>query len=342
MARNKRWKSWGIAAGKLLVVALLVWFVRRSLVEAWRELTAGEVEVSFRPLWALVSLAAYAASLLVAGSYWRWLLRDLGADISWVRAIRAYVIGHLGKYVPGKALVVVLRSTLAAGPGVDGAVAAATVFVETLTMMACGSCLAFIVMLLGGGDVKWLLVSAALAAATGAPTIPPVFRFVIRKLGVTKKWPSAAAQLDRMHARVLAIGWAMMAAHWVLQGVSLWAGIQCLGFEIALWPNLPWLVAAAAMSIAAGFVLLVPAGAGVREVMLLDLLGSVGLAVGPASLATIATRLISIAAELLLATLFYPLARKPKSPRESESCGDSLPGDSRDDAPAAASIAIGV
>ena len=55
---------------------------------------------------------------------------------------RAYYVGHLGKYVPGKALVVIIRTGLISGPRVDTTVAAVSIFIETLTMMAVGAFLA--------------------------------------------------------------------------------------------------------------------------------------------------------------------------------------------------------
>ena len=44
-------------------------------------------------------------------------LRVLGQSVSLPLALRAYYIGQLGKYVPGKALVVILRAGLVRGPG---------------------------------------------------------------------------------------------------------------------------------------------------------------------------------------------------------------------------------
>ncbi len=59
-----------------------------------------------------------------------------------LNTLRAYYIGHLGKYVPGKAMVVILRTVMVRGHRVDAAVAAVSVFFETLTMMAVGAFMA--------------------------------------------------------------------------------------------------------------------------------------------------------------------------------------------------------
>ena len=84
----------------------------------------------------------YLLGLLPAGLYWHYVLKVLGQDVRLANTLRAYYIGHLGKYVPGKAMVVILRTGMVRGHRVDTAVAAASVFFETLTMMAVGAFLA--------------------------------------------------------------------------------------------------------------------------------------------------------------------------------------------------------
>ena len=57
-------------------------------------------------------------------------------------ALRAYLVSHLGKYVPGKAMVVVMRAGMSVPFGARGATAAIATFYETLVMMASGGLLA--------------------------------------------------------------------------------------------------------------------------------------------------------------------------------------------------------
>ena len=47
-------------------------------------------------------------------------------------ALRAYVVSHLGKYVPGKAMVVVIRTALVVPFGARASTAAIATFYETL------------------------------------------------------------------------------------------------------------------------------------------------------------------------------------------------------------------
>ena len=120
-----------------MIVVLVVWFIRRTLVDAWVQL--GEHQWRFHFGWLAVSGCLYLLGTLPCGIFWHRTLLALGQPVSLPRALRAYYIGHLGKYVPGKAMVVILRTGLVRGQGVDTALAAACVFFETLTMMAVGA-----------------------------------------------------------------------------------------------------------------------------------------------------------------------------------------------------------
>ena len=58
------------------------------------------------------------------------------APIGFLPAWRAYIVSHLGKYVPGKAMVVVVRSGMVVPFGGRASTAAIATFYETLVMMA--------------------------------------------------------------------------------------------------------------------------------------------------------------------------------------------------------------
>ena len=49
--------------------------------------------------------------------YWQRLLAGSGQQPTAAATVRAYYIGHLGKYLPGKAWALFLRAGLVRGPG---------------------------------------------------------------------------------------------------------------------------------------------------------------------------------------------------------------------------------
>ena len=194
-SRARRWLS---AAVKLLIVALVVWYVRRTLVDAWEQL--GERRWQFDLGWLTLSGALYLLGTLLCGLFWHRALLALGQQVSLSRALLAYYIVHLGKYVPGKAMVVILRAGLVRGQGIDAALAAVSVFFETLTMMSTGALMAAAIVAFWFREQRLLFWAAlAIVVVAGAPTLPPVFRRLVRLVGVGKtnpvvaeNWPNSA------------------------------------------------------------------------------------------------------------------------------------------------------
>ena len=72
----------------------------------------GEYSWDFDPGWLGLAGVLYLLGLLPAGLFWHRVLLVLGQDARLGETLRAYYIGHLGKYVPGKAMVVVIRAGL--------------------------------------------------------------------------------------------------------------------------------------------------------------------------------------------------------------------------------------
>src|SRR5947199_1247866 len=72
--------------------------------------------VNANPVWLVASALLYLLRLTFSLTFWVRLLRVLGERPQVPAMTRAYFIGHVGKYVPGKAWSLLLRTTLASGP----------------------------------------------------------------------------------------------------------------------------------------------------------------------------------------------------------------------------------
>ena len=319
-----RRKKWLLRALKLVILVLVVWAVRRNLLEAWGQWHAGEQQWHFRPGWAVIAGTLYLLGLLPAAVFWYRALRVLGQDARFGKTMRAHLVGHLGKYVPGKAMVVIIRTALIRGPRVHTGVAAASVFLETLTMMAVGAFLAapILALRIPGQTAKfWGAVGLMLVAVL--PTLPPVFKRLARAVGVGKSDPAVAEKIGRLGFGTLLTGWVLMALGWFILGLSYWATLRAMDIG-GLDPigELPLYTASVSFAVVAGFLLLVsPGGLGVREVALMivmteylrhlpDVKDPQATALASAAL----LRLVWLSAELLVAGVLYPLGmRKPGS-----------------------------
>ncbi|MCR4412371.1 MAG: flippase-like domain-containing protein [Thermoguttaceae bacterium] len=327
-----RKKKWLFRAAKLAMLAVILWAVHRTLFDAWTQLTEKSPDGphwQVRIEWLVLAAGVYLVGLLPAGIFWHRVLRSLGQEAGLGETLRAYYIGHLGKYVPGKAMVVILRTGLIRSHRVDTAVAAVSVFLETLTWIACGGFLAAIYLAIhfrGQSLPMWGAIG--LAVGVGVPTFPPVFRWLVRVAKFEKLNPLAARQLEQLSHKTLLFGWMLSTFVWALLGVSYWAVLEGMGIS-GLDPlaDLPRYTASVALATLAGFVvLLIPGGLGVREAALAELMAPYleGL-VPKAALIAIASaallRVVWLLSELAISGILYVVG--PRAPLASRGASDA-------------------
>lgn len=289
-APARRW--WPVVKTVLgvAVLALIAWQFARDL---------GRLPPRTEPVrvgWLAGSAGLYLVGLGLSGVYWVSLLRHLGAAPGWLRGLRAYFVSQLGKYVPGKAMALVMRVGMVRGPGTPASTAALTAFYEVLTTMAAGVLLALVLIpFVVPGDVPgvlfsgWLrldlgphslftrylvellLFAGLLFLACAAPLTPWLFNRlatgVTRRFGLTTPPPVRYAYFLE--------GLLVIAPCWVLFGLSLACGLAALpevdGFWS--WGEVGWLMVCIALAYVGGFVVPIsPGGLGVREFLLVLLL----------------------------------------------------------------------
>jgi len=303
------WKKWCLIAIKLLVVAIVFLFVQKTIFSGLEDLREHPLRV--RPGWLVASGVVYLFGLLPAALFWWRVLRVLGQEAGLLESLRAYYISHLGKYVPGKAMVVVLRTGLIRGHRVDTSVAAASVFFETLLMMSVGAFWAAGVLAFWYREETYLcMLSIGLMLAVGVPILPPFFWRLAMLAGVGRSNPEVAAKVRAWPWRTLFEGFVAMSACWAMLGVSLWAALQATQPEpVALVALFPLYLACVALAMVAGFLSLIPGGVGIREMVLTQLLGR-PFSNAVAVTAAVLLRLAWLAAELAASGILYFVSRK--------------------------------
>jgi uncharacterized membrane protein YbhN (UPF0104 family) len=311
-------------AAKIAVIALVVGFVWRTLVDAWDQL--GEYPWEFRGGWIAVAAIFYLFALFPPAVFWFSALRALGQHPRFWEAIRAYYIGHLGKYVPGKAMVVILRAGLIRGERVDTGVAAASVFLESLTWISVGAVLAagyLATHLAREEPVFWL--SLGVMAATGIPTLPHVFPRLAKLAGVGKQDPAIVEKLDALGLRTTVLGWVLMTVGWVFMGLANWSTFRAMGLPSGqILTELPRFIAAASLAIVVGFVaIFAPGGIGVREAVLVKVMipylrQYIAQAEVVAWGASLLFRVVSVVSELAISAMLYGVNFAPAKPPEKD------------------------
>src|SRR5438270_11516779 len=98
-----------IAAVKGAVAVVVLWAVGRHVLRTWDDLVDRRITLRFEPLWLVGSGLLYLVGLSAYGRFYERILRAGPTPIGLAPALRAYLVSHRGKYVPGKARVVVIR-----------------------------------------------------------------------------------------------------------------------------------------------------------------------------------------------------------------------------------------
>lgn len=265
--------------------------------------------------WRFLGFAAglYGVALLTSAMYWHSCLVAFGHHPSIPLTIGCHILGQVGKYIPGKAMVVLIRaSALHRLTGIGRIPAVVGVFVETLTMMACGATLAGIAVVFVPAPwwIRGLAVGLAVAAAI--PTLPPLFHIALRKLSGSKFGRSANFEVARYDWRLMMRGWAWMSLTWIMIGSSFWMVVLATpgaSKEIVGAAGFATASATIALAMVAGFLSLIPGGAGVRELVITALLAALA-GPGVAFVAAIMARLIFLTVECLASGLSWLVLQK--------------------------------
>jgi uncharacterized membrane protein YbhN (UPF0104 family) len=260
------------------VTLLVLFFVGRH---TWRLVRDQDFSsLSICPGWLAVSALCYALGWLPSIWFWRHILIAHDQRPGWLLASKAYYSGHLGKYIPGKAGVLLLRAAILKEQGFQFGVSAITAAYETLVMMGVG-------LVVAGSLVPLLAPQSFLAEhlswAIGWRWLPgailiiaPLLAapFVARLLSAIS---NRVAKTSDVHiglgVRQLLQGYAVFVLSWIMLGLSLGAALQSLSDEWLSLSDLPLWTAAASSATVIGFlVVIVPGGIGVREGVMMEIL----------------------------------------------------------------------
>lgn len=243
---------------------------------------------------------AAAAGVGASGLAWRSLLRGLGASLDLPGTVRVFFVGQLGKYIPGTVWAYVAQAKLGREHGVSASrtTAASVLFVVAHT--ATGAVVAGLVLPFASGAVfdrfGWVAWLAPLLLVCLHPRLVlPVLRWLHRMLGRGTA-PERVSGLSVLRA----LGW--LSVTWIGYGASmllLLAPVTRADTEAVLAPvavggfALAWTVG----FLAAGVLVVAPAGLGVREIALLMVLGPIVAGGGAAAAVVLLSRVVHTLAD---------------------------------------------
>jgi len=245
--------------GLVIGVAACV-FVGNELRSEWSRVSESIRDAS--PVWMLAALVLCCVGMGFIGWGWADVIAALGTPVERVRVVAWYLVGELGKYVPGGVWPVLGRGELARRGGVAASVAYASTALSLVTLYLGGMVVAVVLLPFALGGQGPGAVAAVLAllpfglAALHPRVLNPVLdlgrRLSRRSLDITiPDWhESVSLVLRYVPAWVANAAGTVAVAHAVAPGQSTVA-------RIAFAALLSWVAGLLAVP--------VPAGAGVRE-----------------------------------------------------------------------------
>ncbi len=313
---------------KWVLFALVIAFVGRKGWQLWSGGDVGSVSIHWP--WLLASGVMYLVGWLPSVMFWHRLIHQLGGTSNLLDVARSFFAGHLGKYVPGKASVLLIRAGLLADRGCRPGVAALTSTYETLTCMGVGAAVG-----LALAPVVWpprvmnSLPNASIAdehpqafalaiiaiCVALVPVVARVLGLIARKL--TKPIPSLtqSSECDELPIQIRSrflLGWCFIfVTTWLLHGLSLGCALRAVGVPLSLSDWLTWTGDVSSASFLGFLAIFAPGGLGVREGVLIGLLEEQpGISKSQAFAASMLLRAAWLVAEIVAAIGLGALARR--------------------------------
>lgn len=292
-----------------LLIAAALGFLGREIAKNAAELRTFDWEV--RPALLLLSLVSLSGVLLWGVAVWRVTLGHFGVRTGFRPLARAWFIANLSRYIPGMIWQFLSLAQLGTGAGLAPVVAVTSLLVQ----------MGFLVL---SALVLGVYLIPQASAGLLAPALPAL------------RWAAPAALL-LVHPRVIGTGlslagrltrrpalawkgswlagvWLLLLATftWAVYGVAFYLFLRA--FVAVPASAIPALTAMNALAFVAGYlVFFAPGGLGYKELALAALLATV--VPRPVALAmAVASRLWTIAAELLPAAFLLRGERPPREP----------------------------
>ena len=297
-----------IGLARWVCAGILLYAASRQIVAELRKLHGREISFDLTLLF--VGALLYAAAMSCFAAFWRQTALGMGGHPGSMEVQRAYFASQLGKYIPGKAWVILIRCALLDNQSTTTPVIIASTFYETLAMMAAGSALALVALLaVGDAQPAMCALAAGLTAGLLLAVLPPVF-------GRLTTWTARSFQKAGSIpiATITYATWFQAFRYcipgWMAMGLSLLLIAGSLGISMFSLPGFLLACGSIALAVVGGFaVLIVPAGLGVREWVMMQTLGP-SIGISNAVLIAILARITHVSVELFVAGCLYLLGRR--------------------------------
>jgi hypothetical protein len=256
----------------IAVLGLVIWQLRVN----WKRVEEKHIDIYWT--WGAAAVAGFCGSMLTGSLVWRWLARKMVQrsypDVPRIRTlplVGAYTFSQLGKYIPGKVALLLMRLERTQRFGMPARVCTLSTMLENALFMISGGLVGTIAIFKIAGEMDpryrillWpVTIGGMVFLAVGC--YPPVFYGLVNR--VLLKMKREPVERDAwLGVGTLVMGVIGFLPCWIFGGFALFASARAV-HDIPL-PDSWWFAGAYALSVIIGMASLLPGGAGVRDAML--------------------------------------------------------------------------
>jgi hypothetical protein len=286
------------------VIFVILFYITRAILYGSKELV--KYNFSFNAVYLIISLFLFVAAHSLLVKSWGLLLKQqvLPHHISFFAAFRIWFLSYMGRYIPGKIALIVMRAQMSKKYDIPASVISQVAVAEV--------CLFFIATI--------FLAAPIIVISHPQFLFPALLIFLVCIFGLfclqSNKMFQVSQKILPSDKRILplSVPWSCMVlvillyiGFWILVGLSLIA-FMCSFLNVQL-ASTPRIVASYALSYCGGLIaVFAPSGLGVREILFAEQIQDL-FGVELAYAISVATRLWSTLFECIIASLVWALYR---------------------------------
>jgi uncharacterized membrane protein YbhN (UPF0104 family) len=268
-------------------VAVAVGLAAYALTREWSGVRDALARLGYLRVAAAMLSVLFAT--LATMQVWRTLIAAFGSPLSARASGRILFIGQLGKYLPGSIWPVLAQMELASAHNVPRRRSASASVLTLLLALLTGLLIALATLpfVARSTPYRWVFLAAPVLLICLHPRL--LNRLIDLLLRLARR--PALEQPLAWRALAAALGWSAMS--WLCYGLQIWLLVTRLGASYGSGALLA--IGGFAFAWCVGFVVVfAPAGAGIREVLLIAMLGPVVGVGGATAVALLSRALVSL------------------------------------------------
>lgn len=278
---------WRVA--QWIIGAVVIWLLARYVHRYWGEISG--IKIRFCWMWAVAAVFLVILSNMIQVTLFQYFLKHNGLSITFVSAWRIYKLPQAGKYIPGKITAIAALSYMLKEAGLSLPHALAAILAFNVVSLLAGLLLGLTLLPAWAPYAGRTIV--ALCIGTAVLSVPAVcsrsFWRLTNHVLARYKRPTMPTYPSRSAMIRLMLGWI---AYWVVIGAGMFAAAS---FFVEVPRALfPLLLAGLSLSYFISTVsFITPAGLGVREAVIMGMVGTASTAAFGAIFAAV-TRLVMV------------------------------------------------